>query len=99
MRAYTKPLRQQDSIAQKPPQATLCSAPDISLRPSALFSLRDMTIPDRENHFRYQMGGHIPRNLLHNLPHERRPLTQMALGARDAGFGLAGGDFLLSHIL
>ena len=42
-------------------------------------------------------GKVVPRNLLHNIPHESGALAEVALGARDTGLHLARGDLLYTH--
>lgn len=42
-------------------------------------------------------GKGVPRNLLHNIPHESGALAEVALGARDTGLHLARGDLLYTH--
>ena len=42
-------------------------------------------------------GQGVPRNLLHNIPHESGALAEVALGARDAGLHLARGDLLYTR--
>ena len=42
-------------------------------------------------------GKGVPRNLLHNIPHESGALAEVALGARDAGLHLARGDLLYTR--
>jgi hypothetical protein len=43
------------------------------------------------------VGKGVPRNLLHNIPHESGALAEVALGARDAGLHLARGDLLYTR--
>jgi hypothetical protein len=43
------------------------------------------------------VGKGVPRNLLHNIPHESGALAEVALGARDTGLHLARGDLLYTR--
>jgi hypothetical protein len=43
------------------------------------------------------VGKGVPRNLLHNIPHESSALAEVALGAGNTGLHLARGDLLYTH--